>query len=64
MGPYTVRSDTESTVIIGKDGVAIPVSLERVTMKLRVPDGVETLARLHHTMGQPYSDMQKSKRRK
>lgn len=37
-GPYTVRFATESTVTLDKEGIAIPVSLDRVTKVLRVPD--------------------------
>lgn len=56
--PYTVLSVTKSTVTIDKEGVAIPVRLDRVTMTHRVLDDAEPSARLPKTMGQPDSDMQ------
>lgn len=52
-GSYTKRCATQSTVIIRKDGFAIPVSVDGVTKMPRMPDEAKPLARLHSTMVQP-----------
>lgn len=58
-GPYAVWSTTENTVTIGKDGVAIPVSFDRVTKRSRVCNGAEPTAGVHNIIGQPASSMQR-----
>lgn len=52
-GLYTVGLVTKSTVTIGKDVLAIPVRLNRVTKLLRAPVEAEFFAGLHNSMGQP-----------
>lgn len=50
--PCTVQSVPNSAVTIGKDGVAISVSLNRDTKMARVPDNTESTARLDNTESQ------------
>lgn len=58
-GLYKVQFTTKSTVIIDKDGVATPVSPDRVTKMSRVLEDSEPLAGLHSAVGQSDSDMQR-----
>lgn len=50
-GPYIVRSATEGTLTLEKDGVAVPMSLGRLIETPQVSDGTEHLTVLHDNMG-------------
>lgn len=51
-GPYNLRSVVESTANIIKDGVAISVSLDRVTKVPRVTNSTESIQILHNISSQ------------
>lgn len=59
-GPFTVRSATESTVTIVKDGFAVDVSLDRVTKMLRLSGDATPPAKVHTAMGQPDPELPKT----
>lgn len=59
--PHTVRPASGSTVTSDKDGVAILVTLERVTKMLGVPTGVKPTPCLHNNMAYPELAMQRVK---
>lgn len=60
MGSCIVRSVTQNTVTIDEDGIAIPVSLDRVPGTLGVPTEAEPTAGLLRDMGQSKSGMEKA----
>lgn len=55
-GSRTVRFATESPVTIDKDQSTVHVSLDQVTMMLRMPDDAEPLAGSQNTMTQSDTD--------
>lgn len=57
-GSITVRSATKSTIIIDKDEVSVPISLDRVIKLPQAPKSAEPIAKLLNDMGQSGSDMQ------
>lgn len=59
-GPYKVRSVTGSAVTIDRDGVAIPVSIDRVTKMYRVLSNTEPTAKIHNSTGQSEAVIQKN----
>lgn len=63
-GPCTVQSATESTESIGKNGVAIFVSLDRVTKMLELPDDGEPPAGLQNTIDYIDCDTQRAEEKR
>lgn len=58
-GLYTEQSVTKGAVTIENDGVAIFVSLDRVTKMLQVLNDGEPNAGLYNNMGRPQSGMKR-----
>lgn len=62
-GLYTIHSANESSVGIGKDGFAIPVSLDQETRMFTVHSNMELTAEFHKTLSQSTPGLIESKKK-